>query len=821
VVHSIVFEHTAQPLMNRKCVGFVAVSLLVLSTSQAQDAKIVADNLEFSRDFYSGVHFSAIAESKPSFGYQRYPDNGPERIQCDSGTFARQDGKPWLKSEDWGETGRPVDKQTTQKLDSWVKLMEAVLDFAPSEVKLINKSGAGHRVQWLFEARGANETGAPVRLTFEKPLYDKNPNVLLHGFEGSLPIAGGKAVRSERVKFSFGYLIAQGGYELSEALWENLETPKELENKPIDLSKFDMGPKPKDAEGFLNRAGARAFNGDMNGAIADCTRAIDLDPKSEPAVYKRGALKLQKGDYAGAIADLSRAIELSPNTADYYSDRGLAKLRKRDNAGAIVDFTRAIELDAKNAIAYRNRALAKSINGDADGAIADYNRAIGLDPKNSTAFTSRGMIKKAKGDLDGAITDFSSAIGLNDKLAIAYKNRGDAKQAKGDASGAKEDLKRAGELDPRLRDEASSADHVDRSTAKGKEKESAASVEVFFNRAGVKKAAGDLDGAIADYDRAIQLDPKDAAIYNNRGLAKAEKGDLDAAIVDFNRAIQLNPKDAVACSNRGNAKRDKGDMDGAIADYNRAIRLDPKYAYAYYDRGLAKKQKSDLDGAIADYNRVIELDPKFAKAYCDRGVAKRRKGDLDGAISDYDRTVELDPKYAIAYYNRGNAKDEKGDLEGAIADYNRGIELNPKDSRAYHYRADFHAKKKEYDAAVIDTLRAIELDPKNGDYYLSLGWYQLFNRKPREAITASLKALELSPDDAVMIKTNLAHGYLFDNQFDKAKTIYLENKNAKLHDGRAFSQVVLDDFKECQDAGITHPDMEKIKALLTTTTKAQ
>jgi tetratricopeptide (TPR) repeat protein len=821
VAYSIVFDDTVQPLMNRKCIGFVAVSLLVLSTSQAQDAKIVADNLGFSREFYAGVHFSAITESKPSFGYQRYPDNGPERIQCDMGTFARkQGGRPWLKSEDWGETGRPVDPQTARKLDGWVKLVEAAFNFAPSEIKLVKKFRQGIRVGWIFEERAANQKGAPVRLEFEKPLYDKNPNVLLHGFEGSLPIAGGKTLRSERVKFSFGYLIAASGFELSEAAWENLETPKELENQSIDLSKIEMGPKPNDAEGFLNRASARGFNGDMNGAIADCTRAIELDPKSEPAVYKRGALKLQKGDNDGAIADLTRAIELSPNTADYHSDRGLAKLRKRDNDGAIVDFTRAIELDAKNAIAYRNRALAKNVKGDAEGALADYNHAIELDPKNANAYYNRGTIKKSKGDLDGALADFSSAIELNEKLAIAYKNRGEAKQAKGDAAGANEDLKRAGELDPQLRDEASSADSIDRSTAKGKEKKSAASVEDFFNRAGAKKAAGDLDGAIADYDRAIQLDPKDSAIYNNRGLAKVAKGDLDAAVVDFNRAIELNPKDAVACSNRGNAKRDKGDMDGAIADYNRAIRFDPKYAYAYYDRGLAKKQKSDLDGAIADYNRVIELDPKFAKAYCDRGVAKRRKGNLDGAISDYDRTVELDPKYAIAYLNRGNAKDDKGDLEGAIADYTRGIELNPKDSKACYYRGDLHAKKKEYHFAVEDALRAIELDPKNGDYYLSLGWYQLFNRKPRESVAASLRALKLSPDDTVVIKTNLAHGYLFDNQFDKAKAIYLENKHAKLRDGRTFSQAVLDDFKEFQEAGITHPDMEKIKALLTTKTDA-
>src|SRR6266545_4106810 len=320
--------------MNPKFFAIFAAFVSITRALLAQDAKIVTDNLEYSREFYSGVHFSAIAESKPSFGYQRYPDNGPERIQCDQGTFARQHGKPWLRSEDWGESGRPVDKQTAAKLDTWVKLVEAVFNFAPSEVKLINKSEAGHRVQWLFEARGTNETGAPVRLEFDKPLYDKNPNVLLHGFDGSLPIAGGKAVRSERVKFSFGYLIAQGGFELSEAAWENLETPKELENKPIDLSKFDIGPKPKDAEGFLNRASARRFNGDADGAIADYNRAIELDPKNASAFNSRGMIKKSKGDLDGAIADFNSAIELNEKLAIAYKNRGEAKQAKGDAAAA-------------------------------------------------------------------------------------------------------------------------------------------------------------------------------------------------------------------------------------------------------------------------------------------------------------------------------------------------------------------------------------------------------------------------------------------------------------------------------------------------------
>jgi uncharacterized protein YecT (DUF1311 family) len=146
---------------------------------------------------------------------------------------------------------------------------------------------------------------------------------------------------------------------------------------------------------------------------------------------------------------------------------------------------------------------------------------------------------------------------------------------------------------------------------------------------------------------------------------------------------------------------------------------------------------------------------------------------------------------------------------------------NPIEAETYYDRADADAKEKQYDAAVQDIQKAIELDPTDGEYYSDLGWYQLFKRKPRESIAASLKALELSPDDTVLIKGNLAHGYLLDNQFDQAKAIYLENKDAKLDDERSFRQAVLDDFKELEEAGVTHPDMEKIKALLTTETQAR
>ena len=243
--------------MNRKSVGLIGISLLILSASQAQDAQFAANNLKYSRDFYSKVHFVAIAILPTSFKYDRYPSGGPERIQCDDGTYTRQHGKPWVHSsekmrtglpidypernryvmtfalrKDWGRTGEPVDQETARKLDGWVKLAEAALSVAPANAKLLNKSETtDNRAQWVFEAPSENPDGVPSRFTFRKPLSDKNDNVLLHEFSGPLRLQDSKVVpggATDTVRLGFGYMMpSQQGYEVSEFVWEEMQQTRE------------------------------------------------------------------------------------------------------------------------------------------------------------------------------------------------------------------------------------------------------------------------------------------------------------------------------------------------------------------------------------------------------------------------------------------------------------------------------------------------------------------------------------------------------------------------------------------------------------------
>ncbi len=201
----------------------------------------------------------------------------------------------------------------------------------------------------------------------------------------------------------------------------------------------------------------------------------------------------------------------------------------------------------------------------------------------------------------------------------------------------------------------------------------------FYVSRGVEyKNQRGLDRALADFDQAIRLDPKNSDAYTVRGMAWKAKGDFDRAIADFDQAIRLDPKNTDAYTVRGVTWETKGDLDRAIADYDQAIRIDPKDAGAYTVRGVAWAAKGDLDRAIADYDQAIRLDPKNTDVYDNRGIAWAAEGDLDRAIADYDQAIRLDPKNASWYLHRGLSNLYAGALPTALADLEQASALNPK-----------------------------------------------------------------------------------------------------------------------------------------------
>jgi tetratricopeptide (TPR) repeat protein len=161
-----------------------------------------------------------------------------------------------------------------------------------------------------------------------------------------------------------------------------------------------------------------APNSSSSGQQIDTPPPVSAGNETTADCIKSGIAKTEKGDLDGAIADFSEAIQLKPEFAAYY-DRGRAKYSKGDYDGAIADFSEAIQLKP-DYDAYCDRGFAKDRKGDHDGAIADFSEAIQLKPDYAEVYSYRGAAKESKSDRDGAIADYGKAIQLKPDFAAAY-----------------------------------------------------------------------------------------------------------------------------------------------------------------------------------------------------------------------------------------------------------------------------------------------------------------------------------------------------------------------------------------------------------------
>jgi tetratricopeptide (TPR) repeat protein/predicted aspartyl protease len=219
---------------------------------------------------------------------------------------------------------------------------------------------------------------------------------------------------------------------------------------------------PAQADYFYERGRAYAADGQADKALADFGQAIKLKPDDVPALMARAELDARRNDPAEVIsADLDAADHAAPKEANMRLELGGLYQRVRNYPAAIAQYDDWINShqrdDVQMAGARNARCWARALAGqELDRALDDCNFALRRDPKVAAFFDSRGLVYLRQGKYDKAVSDYDAALALNPKIAWSLYGRGLAKRHLGQAAAAQADIGAAEALAPKIAEEAAS-----------------------------------------------------------------------------------------------------------------------------------------------------------------------------------------------------------------------------------------------------------------------------------------------------------------------------------------------------------------------------
>jgi tetratricopeptide (TPR) repeat protein len=359
----------------------------------------------------------------------------------------------------------------------------------------------------------------------------------------------------------------------------------------------------------------------LDEAVVSFTEAIALAPQDAFILTNRANAKVLKGDIEGALNDYTQTIEYGDLTAFY--NRGNLRLNQlQDYDGAIVDFTSAINCDAcrEKHYYYYNRAYTKTLKEDLEGALLDCDLALGIAPEYFRPIRLKAKTYYQLGDLCSAKEAYLRIIGLDNADMIDYQELGSIENKLDLFESAAEYLEQSNQMN-----KSPSGDPTDPETFL---KSSYYLAHSLYRMGDYQKAItvtmecekycdlnaeflrvlacaydcnGDSEKALEVINRAITLDDSTAEIWYDRGVIRRDSGNLEGAVEDFKKAIEINPSFTSAYHNIGSiAWRDMGDREMGCSYWKKAADLGDEDSKELHTRNCLVPLVSDAFPGISD-----------------------------------------------------------------------------------------------------------------------------------------------------------------------------------------------------------------------------
>ena len=201
-------------------------------------------------------------------------------------------------------------------------------------------------------------------------------------------------------------------------------------------------------------------------------------------------------------------------------------------------------------------------------------------------------------------------------------------------------------------------------------------IEILYGEARDAADAGRTDDAKRMYRELLALHPTHVRARNNLALILDTEGNHQGALAELDRALDIEPENGTLLVNRGALLGAMGRYAAAERDLKKVLRVEPSHAEALFNLGVVMTKKGLWGEAVPHLRRAVELEPERAAAHYYLGEALNHVDDLAGALAAYQRAAELQPSNPRALYGLGIIYDRLARPDDAAQMYRRSREVS-------------------------------------------------------------------------------------------------------------------------------------------------
>lgn len=212
---------------------------------------------------------------------------------------------------------------------------------------------------------------------------------------------------------------------------------------------------------------------------------------------------------------------------------------------------------------------------------------------------------------------------------------------------------------------------------------------------------GELEKALKEYNRTLEIDPSATLIYRQRAQIYLKMGNPARALSDAQHYVRTHPSDVEGLLLLSNIHVMMQQKNAAQLVLEKVLQIDPKNEDALL--ALATMLMPDSpDQAVKHLERLVQLEPDSTEAYYYLGLLYQRLGDNDKAGSMFQKVLQIDSESAPSLMLMGQMKEAEGDMDGAAEFYERALERMPENLALRIQLVLLHAQKMDF--AKIESL---------------------------------------------------------------------------------------------------------------------